>query len=69
MEEGSVKQESYTVQITPGNRTWIVDVYDNNDPNSMPIVSESGFTREHAVRRTLATVLQGQGFLLVDGED
>ena len=69
MEEGSVKEESYTVQITPGNMTVIVDVYDNNDPNSMPIISEWGYTREHAIRRTLATVLRDQGFLLMAEDD
>lgn len=69
MEEGSVKEESYTVQITPGSMTVIVDVYDNNDPNSMPIISEWGYTREHAIRRAMATVLQGQGLVLVSGED
>jgi hypothetical protein len=59
MEQES-KEESFTITITPGVKMVVVDVYDNNDPNSMPIISEWGYSRGHAIRRTMATVLLGQ---------
>lgn len=60
MEEGSVKQESYTVQITPEAGLWSLEVYDNTDPNSMPIMATWGYTREHLRRRFIHMILEGQ---------
>lgn len=78
MEEGSVKQEKYAVIITPGTMAVAVDIWDldawneeriQRNGSRVPLISEWGYTREHAIRRTLATVLRDQGFLLMAEDD
>jgi hypothetical protein len=68
MEQES-KEESFTITITPGVKMVVVDVYDNNDPNGMPIISEWGYNRGHAIRRTMAVILRGQGFAFETGDN
>lgn len=60
MEEGSVKQESYTVHITPEAGRLSLEVYDNNDPNSMPIMATWGYTRDHVLRRLIHMMVKGE---------
>lgn len=60
MEEGCVKCESFTVQITPEAGLLSLEVYDNNDPDSMPIMATWGYTREHLLRRFIHMMMEGK---------